>query len=244
MSIDIVLTWPTSMDYPIWRSFIRKNRHLFGKVLIAFMDAHRKEDYTSFVKQAMSDDGVTFVEGYQVKEDWRDSAVQACLKQANAEWIWFTEQDFFIRCPEEFFHSIGEKMGKTDIISFEEGDRIHPACLFVKTALVKSRSRNFGVQPDISDHFGQFVAQLAVEESSWANIPGKNGEDYYHMNGLTHNLHLVADGIPENIYKPAELLMYCNYSRMQEVEQDVRFITLTMYADYYLMPIVKFFTGQ
>lgn len=245
MKPDIIVTWPRSMDYPVWRGFIKANRERFGEVFVAFMESNRKEDFSAFVKEAMKDDAITFVEDYIVTGDWRNSAVNACLARSKSEWVWFTEQDFFVFNHDAFFFKMKELTFKNDAIFYKEGERIHPACMFVRRAAIDQTRKDFGIVPNVSDHFSIFVANLQANKVREAYVSnGSEGYQVLHLNGLTHNYHLVMDHAPENIYNPGAFLLYNSYARTQRVPQDERFMQLTYVADFLLTPYAKFFAAK
>src|SRR5690348_16350414 len=97
---DIILAWPRNCDYPLWRQFIRENRPLFNEIIIVFTDTFDQHDYSEFVRRAMFQDHVLFLDNPAIQsgEDWRNVAIHhALLHSYNAQWVWFTEQDFFCK---------------------------------------------------------------------------------------------------------------------------------------------------
>lgn len=247
MTIDLVITQPTSCDFPIWRNFLRHNREKFGKVIIVMAKSNGKNDYTGFLTEAMRQDDVLIrpAGSYIETNDWRDSAVKTALLNSDAEYVWFTEQDFFIANPSEFFAQVNTLInaGNQFIYVKEGGERIHPCCMIVKRSLIEKTRKDFGIIPDKSDHFGKFVADILAQKPKMQEI-GTTGKDYFHMNGLTHNYNLIEIGQTDNVYQPGLFQLYNSYARMQDVPQDPRFINLSFKVDELLSPIVKFFRGK
>lgn len=245
MKPDLIITWPTSCDFPVWRSFLRNNRFRFDKVFIVMSNTNVGHDYSSFLESAFKNDDVVFIEkgDYIDLGDWRSSAVNAALAQSKAEWVWFTEQDFFIEDPEAFFKRVDDLSTKNDFLYVTEQDRVHPACMFVKREFIDKTKKDFGVVPDKVDHFGIFVQDLEKAEAK-SELIGEMGDMFYHMNGLTHNYKLIEDGTTESIYQPGLFQLYNAYARMQAVEQSPEFLNLSFKVDALLSPICKFFRGK
>lgn len=201
---DVIICHPFHLDYPLWRKFIHENRARFKKVIIVFTDMNVRDlDYRGFVQNAMAKDDVIFLDCLPAKanEDWRSKAVNMALTVSDAGWVWFTEQDFTPL--EGFWDAIyqREDISVDDVMAIKEGDRIHPACLFVKRKLIDETSKDFGVTPDEADHFYKFVRELGfmyiIPQEFWA-----------HMNGLSQNMWMLQQGIDPN-YKPKEFKEYC-----------------------------------
>lgn len=259
MNMDVIVTWPDSMDYPVFRQFLSRYRGKFNKILIPIMKTNRAKSYkyVDFLrKEAFAEFNnevqIEIIEDFEVKGDWRSSAINAALDRSTATWVWFTEQDFFILEPDAFFNRVLEGSKKSDFIVFRDDLRYHPACMFVKRELIDKTKRDFGIVEGESDHFGKFVDEAI---SIMSVNPAKpeiialtqlnliKTRDYYHMDGLTHNYHLVQDGTKENIYKPAEFFAYNSYARMVQVPQSEEFIKLTFQTDFLLAPLSRFFLG-
>ena len=145
-------------------------------------------DYRPWLREVMDKDNFILIDNDQVtaKDDWRNVAVNKALKYTDAEWLWFTEQDFFPK--KDFWELVEKDSEEFNIIGVNIGERLHPCCLFVKREVVNSTSRNFGGDPDRLDHFGLFQEELK-------NYPIKYLPErvYYHMNGLSQNLYLLQN---------------------------------------------------
>lgn len=194
MISDIVVTWPRNCDYPLWRQFVRDNRTRFNEIIIAFMDPHSQFDYGDFVKQSMHQDYVHFLDAPTPRagvDDWRDLAVNASLLHSyNAEWVFFTEQDFY---PNDGFWGEIQRLENDgcDVIAAYQGERMHPCCIFVKRSALNATRKMFGIVPDKTDHFYLFQKDL---ENAGVKIGKLPPELYYHYNGLSHNLRLISEG--------------------------------------------------
>ena len=203
---DVIVAWPISHDYPLWRQFIRDNRERFAKVIVS-VTQHDGTPMIDFVREAMCPDDVTFIDARATgSADWRDVAVNLALNVSDAEWVWFTEQDFFITEPEYFWRLVNElclgdeyskpvdAYGRYDDAEASERDhfiRNHPSCLFVRRSLIEATSRNFGVTPR-GDHFAQFSDEILRVPNSVIML--MNGYGWEHLQGLTQNHWLIDSG--------------------------------------------------
>lgn len=196
--MDIIVSWPRNCDYPVWREFIRNNRNLFQNVIIVFTDTFMGDDYMDFVKTAMVQDNISFCHSHVLGDkDWRNEAVNTGLKYSFADWIWFTEQDFFI-IDHNFWVAIGAIMERADCFGVFEGERLHPCCLFIKRELLDKTMKNFGVLKDRLDHFGLIQRDLTILE---VKIHRVNPDSYLHFGGLSHNFRLINEGHSPNYHK-------------------------------------------
>lgn len=225
MKPDIVIAWPISCDYPLWRQMIRDNRAKFNNVIIVFTKTHYGEDYRLFVAGAMQQDNCVFLDNLPVAghQDWRNVAVNHGLSFSTSEWVWFTEEDFL---PQAGFWETIEELKGNNAIGIMEGSRVHPACLFVKREIINKTKKDFGVVPGKADHFYRFTKQ--VEEITPINkIPARLWE---HMNGLSQNYSMAYNGQKAN-YHPEQFLQYLIDCQDVEVMQDKRF---NAFANNYL----------
>lgn len=191
---DIIVTWPRSTDYPLWREYIRRNRTRLNEVIVVFMETNQGHDYRDFVRGAMFADRAFCLDSPTVKpgEDWRNVAVNAGLEYSlHSEYIWFTEQDFF---PLPGFWNEVEAHNGKGYIGIKEGDRIHPASLFVQRSALQKTTKNFSIVPNVLDHFGLFVNELQQITNGAILSP----ERYMHLAGLSHNLSLIERGEAPN----------------------------------------------
>lgn len=225
-SIDVIVTWPRNCDYPLWREFMRKNRSRFRSVFVVFMETNSGPDFRTFVKKAMEADAINFLEiDYQFAgQDWRDAAIKTALHFSDAEWIWFTEQDFFIHEPENFwqFVSIFTTHEFNEAITYYESERMHPCCLFLKREFVQNFKLDFSAKPPEYDHFG--AVQIIMKTGRHLDYPVSH-EWVHHMAGLSHNFHLITNG-EKPVYKPEEFQIYLNQCLSANVPQDTQFVEI------------------
>lgn len=220
---DIIVSWPRNADYPLWRQFIRDERQRFNEIIIVFTETNQGHDYREFVTQAMMRDYVHFVQSPPIQyglEDWRNIAIHAGLLHSyNAEWIWFTEQDFY-PVDKTFWEDVeqAERDG-FEVIGVLDSERLHPCCMFIKRSVLEKTGKNFGIVKDTLDHFG--LIQKSIKEQGI-----KTGiistDKYVHMAGLSHNMYLLGLGEAPN-HQKEDFLRWLKSSLCVKVPIDSRF---------------------
>lgn len=207
---DIIVSWPRNNDYPLWRKFIKDNRTKFNEVIVVFTETFQGDDYREFVRKAMFKEYVHFVDSPlpNAGEDWRDIAVnQALLHSYNADWIWFTEQDFLIT-DDKFWDFVYQEAGNgREVIGTMDGQRLHPCCIFIKREALNKTRKNFGIIPGELDHFG--LLQKDIDKLNLDKFLLTDGGQfgYKHYNGLSQNWTLASRGEKPN-YKIEEFIDY------------------------------------
>lgn len=194
MKTDLLVTWPTHCDYPLYRKFIADNRHRFSKVIVSFSETPGL-NFRPFVMRYLTDYGTTFVDNsINLKGDWRNNAVNSGLKQSNGDFVWFTEQDFYPR--KGFFDAVRNETH--DVFGVYQQSRLHPCSIFMKREILENMPKEFGANPPEYDHFGFVQKWLKKQEIEVGKLPEHT---YFHYNGLSHNWSLVVSGMPAN-YQP------------------------------------------
>jgi len=207
MITDLIVTWPRNCDYPLWRQFIRDNRTRFNEVIISFMETNQGEDYRLELTEMMRNDYVLTIQPPLIiaGEDWRNASINSALLHSyNAPWVWFTEQDFF---PKDGFWEEVQRMQDEgcNVIAVYQGDRMHPCCIFMKREILNKTHKNFGIIPDMADHFSLIQKDLeSIDDSIIGVISPKL---YTHMNGLSHNWSLLVSGQMPN-HNPDQFFDY------------------------------------
>jgi hypothetical protein len=223
---DIIVSWPRNCDYPLWRQFIRDSRDGFNEVFVVFTETYHGEDYRDFVRTAMAEDRVQFINMPQYNpsiDDWRNVAIHEALKRpSTAEWVWFTEQDFYITDPQQFWTEIGEGALSCNAIGVLQGERLHPCCLFIRKDELAKTGQNFGIVPGVLDHFGLIQKDLEALKKPVGLI---GPESWKHYNGLSHNFRLLSDGDVPN-YQTEEFYDWLKQSLAVSVPLDERFVKL------------------
>lgn len=226
---DIIISWPRNADYPLWREMIHKERNRFNEVIVVFTETNYGENYKQFIRDAMFQDHVLFVDSPlpQNGEDWRNIAVNfGLIHSLHSEWIWFTEQDFF---PLEGFWQMVDAYESTGVkaIVVKDEFRIHPCSILIKRKLLNELDKNFGIVPDKLDHFGLIQKQLEQRDEPLGIMPINI---YEHMAGLSHNMRLIEEGQQPN-HKPEAFKKYIEKCLQVSVPLDNRFKNV---ADRYL----------
>jgi len=222
---DLIVAWPVNCDYPLWREMVRAYRHRFNKVIVGFMQTNDNTDYRPFIKAAMAQDAVTFVEPrtYGGSEDWRDVVTNDCLKLCISDWIYFTEQDFFFK--DKFWDIVDNISGTpgVDLFAVLEGERLHPCSLLIKRAVLERTRKNFGIKAGYCDHFGLIAQDLVNMHAVKYTMPPSS---YTHMNGLSHNFKLITIGEPP-VYKKEQFDDYLRRCLKCQVPLEPGFVALT-----------------
>ena len=205
--IDVILAHPKNNDYPLWRDMLREYRYKFNKVIIVFTETNDGLDFSEFVRNAMADDDVIFLDSPKIKglEDWRNIATNFALKHSDADWVWFTEQDYFIK--KGFWKYIDRGMNEgSDVIATFQETRMHPCSMFVRRELLNQTCLNFGIVPNKLDHFALIQRDLENLTKRIDHIPDKF---FRHLNGLSSNFTLIKNGDFPN-YEKRTFNMYLN----------------------------------
>lgn len=217
-SVDVIVCWPRNCDYPLFRWFLHEHRSYFRDVFVVFTETYQGYDYRSFVQESMNDkfeDNITFIQSPAVTgdNDWRNVAVNAALEQSSGNWVWFIEQDLFIT-HKAFWPMMAKYMYNFDMVAYKEGARVHPANLWVKKEWINKSSKNFGIEKDTSDHFYKFYNSIRLQGAKIKYVPYPNA-NFYHMNGLSHNMSLLERDEPIT-YNPEDFLGYLELCFLQE----------------------------
>lgn len=205
--MDLIICWPIGFDYPLWRKFIREQRKRFHRVIVIWTNNHNGKDLRTKVEEEMAKDDIAFMVAppHNGDQDWRNTAVRHALGYSSSDWIWFTEQDFFV---EDGFWDFIKKaiQEKCQLIYADDNGRMHPCSIFIQRSVLDLTSKDFSANPQEWDHFGKIQKDLEERPEPFLAkiIPGHL---YYHMAGLTHNLRLKQDKKSIH-YKPDEFKAY------------------------------------
>lgn len=182
---DLILVWPTGYDYPYYRKYLELNRHRFNDIIIAFNPNPGKYNYEWFIKNELEHIYVKCIHApHQGQEDWRNIAVNRAYELSqNAEYILFTEQDFYITNEDEWEHIQALMREKTPYIGFKQGDRLHPAFALFNRTYLQGLNLDFSANPPQYDHMGALQKQINTSEVALLS-PGT----YEHVTGMTDNM--------------------------------------------------------
>ena len=204
MKINLLVVFPLSCDYPLFRYNLKRFREFFQDIYVGFSDHHLGVNYSNFVRKDL--DFAHFVDVVPSGGDWRDDAVNQLLDiMTPCTHVLFIEQDFLIKDKTFFVRLFAQDH---DFLYYQEGERIHPAFALVKKEIIDRTHKNFGVVYP-QDHFGWFfeeVRQYAEGENidNWV----KWKEDFYHMQGLTQNYKCIK--YHDSLFRP-QTFFYFNY---------------------------------
>jgi hypothetical protein len=249
MKPDVIVTWPTGYDYPWWRWQMTEHRKKFNQIFVVF---HKMgyPDFRGFLYNNFKN--VFYINMPEPGFYWRHNAINLALNFSKNPWIWFTEMDFFVK-EDFFFVRMFEEAEKADGVGFRFAERIHPACLLVKREAVDRTDKFFDPayydkKPGeegltaLLDHFVVFTWQLdkVAKIKSLKEVGLFEGQDFYHMEDLTHNYDRVKVGEVSEIHNPRDFLVYNAYSRTIPVPKDQRWTNLTYLAESLLSPLGLF----
>ena len=207
---DVFLVWPQHIDYPFARYMLSRYRSYFAEVYIAITDHGQMEDYSQFLINNLS----PLAKLKRIPKgqgDWRNNAVHVLLSESTGSWVLFLEQDFLIR--DERFFEVLLNTSDYNFLYYDHAGRVHPACALVTRDIIDKTGRNFSASPPAFDHFGLFFSEvLRMANSADLETLGlHDGEDYYHLAGLTENYHATP------YHKPNQFLTYNHYAQQLPV---------------------------
>lgn len=228
MNVSVCVTNPLHMDYPLWRLQMLQYRNYYNHMLVSLVNNHQEPIIKDWLKAEYGACGWWVFDEIerQGAADWRSMAIKQAYGHISDTWIWFTEQDFFIRNP-SFFEKIEKEMYFQDVIVYEEAGRLHPACMFVRKEFADQTEKDFSPVVDKQDHFYTFteaLKRLTPRITTLQNMGMVPGYDFYHMTGLTHNYTRF-----EQKLEPTRLNDFLQYNHycMQVPRQNEQFFTLS-----------------
>lgn len=240
-SIDIVCQYCIFNDYPIFRRNMAKYRDKFNKIILYPSRHHGHIDLEEFAKRVFPE---TWVEPVAIDygvQDWRQAETEPCLKHIEAEWVWFTEQDFFVRDWDWFYKAIEEEMKLADMIGWMNLTHyhyIHPCCLFIKKEVLDKTQKDFRAHPEIDgcDHFAMLTRDVEKMGKKITPIQGltldngqhpKEWEDFFHLGGLTYPYQNWGFEKHFGVGNKEAFYSYNYWSRKAEVEQSPEYLKLS-----------------
>ena len=242
MKPDVILTWPSGLDYPICRWYLSQNRKKFNKIFVTFYK-HGCLDFSDFIMKNWQ--GVDFLVSKTTNENWREDAVNIALAQSKSEWVWFTEQDFLFK-DDYCFEKIQEAMKKYDVIGVRQGNRIHPMCIFAKRSVIDKTDCDFGTGEKHLDHFSKVVKQWDkfAKIGYLEDLGLFEGRDWYHMSSMTWNYLRIIDNDIKDIHEASNFLIWNAYNRAAKVPQSPIFQGLAARAEALLTTFGAFLHPQ
>ena len=249
MKPDVIVTWPTGTDYPWWRWQMTAHREKFDQIFVVF-DKKGRPDFRKFLYKNFKK--VFYINMPDAGYYWRHNAINLALHFSKNPWVWFTEMDFFVK-EDYFFVHMFEEAEKVDGVGLRQTERFHPACLLVKRETIDKTDCFFDPayydkKPGeegltaLLDHFVVFTWQLEEvgEFKTLKEIGLVDGEDFYHMEDITHNYDRVKVGDVRELSRIKDFLIYNAVSRGARVPQSKEWLEITYVAEYLLSPLGKF----
>lgn len=245
MRFELITTWPTFLDYPLFRQFLVRQSYAFNSVTISLTN-HNIPGYdfskavnlwalSEFRQSSINHDIGIVVDGPldpPNNQDWRDYAVNRALVHARGEVVLFMEQDFFASWKVLLPRVEKSLTDGADVVGFyeESTQRLHPACLFIKKDILAATSRDFSPYQN-HDHFGKITEDLQNMKAkivTFKDLGMEGWKYYYHMQGLSHNYQRVILGQEPNFNIP-EFLIY--NARARDTRSVTQFTAFTELAN-------------
>lgn len=217
-NVALLVTWPIHVDYPLFRAQTVRDKNVYSQRIASFSNHHEKLDLQDFLNAHLQSDGFDTVPAREIKGDmdWRTHAIiNGFSVMRNAEYILFTEQDFFItkKCIDTI---ISSQIEQYDCVVYQEGERLHPAFFCIKRELFDYISLDFAPVKDMHDHF--YIIAKQVQSYNWTSLHKlgfSEQQDFYHMRGLTDNYARLNKSLP--LVREDEFIIYNQFcSRLAE----------------------------
>lgn len=201
MKIDIVISHPYEIRYPLWEKIMERNQKYFNSIIVCFTPGEiLRKDFSEAIKKELGEKvkNAVFLDfpGIAGQGDWRNTATNFGIDNSQADAILFLEQDLIM--PDMRVATSFDNL----MLYIMENGRVHPAFLRIKREEIEKTERNFApVQEKGLDHFDLFVSQLVCPRIMI------NNDLYYHMAGYTDNCRLEWEGKQPN-YKTDEFKLF------------------------------------
>lgn len=239
MKIDVISQYCVHNDYPIFRYNMKRHKDKINKLILYPSRHHGVIDFEAFSKKCFTE--ATWVTPVPIdygKEDWRQAETIPCLAYSNAEWIWFTEQDFFVNDWDKFFADVEKAMQKSDMIGWWNPTNfpyVHPSCIFIKRTMLDKTTKDFSAHPEINgcDHFAMLTAdvqRLKGKITTLQDLGWENWKNAFHLGGLTYVYQdWKGDGTDAfGVGNPEAFYNYNYWSRQAPVEQSPEYQKLSI----------------
>jgi hypothetical protein len=238
MKPDIIVTWPSGIDYPLFRLQCKLFKKYFNEIIIVTYP-HGSPDYRPWLKKNFPE--ATFVESGESGPAWRETAVNLGLDHSKSDYVLFTEQDFFWK-DDRFLKTVFKWSGSRDTIGIRQGARLHPCFLLTKRDLINKTSRDFSVKGQDLDHFTQFTKEIREVGSfiELKEIGLFSGRDWFHFSSMTWNLFRIKDHDCREQHNTGDFLVYNYLSRTNKIIQNPTWIAFTYYAESLLTEYGQF----
>jgi len=179
MKPDIICCFPVDTFYPLFVHQMNRDRHLFDKLIVVMTPGNPKFDFTKEVRHYLDKALIITTDIQKLTaggKDWRNVAVNLGYQRSRSDYVLHLEQDFLFG--DTFMEDLLLKGVDYDLVSENEGGRLHPCCMLVKTSPARMTSMDFSAYPPVGDHFKKFTDDEAnmyskITEEATKEINGK-----------------------------------------------------------------------
>jgi len=207
---DLIIISPVSVDYPIWRGWIKKYNNFFEKVCFVWSETHRGLDVRGFVEGDLKDvKNIEYIYTTQWtpgKGDWANICMQEALKKSHANSFLLLHQDLLIKNDKLLPTILQDEQNQ--LISFFEGvrgcTRFCPAFFLIHKDIYSQTSQDFSAgqvmwegQLTSVDHLGKIsveLLQIYPQFKTLSDFGFLEPDDYEHIKGLAGCYHLLLEG--------------------------------------------------
>lgn len=239
-SIDVISQICIYNDYPIFRQLLTKYRSKFNKIILYASRHHGVIDEEEFMRKTFPETWVsTEIDWTTPGIDWRQVETEPLLEKSDAEWILFMEQDFFCDDWDKLWVDVEREMGSgADMIGWYDNNSffyIHPSFLLIKRELLDKTNKDFRAHPEVqgSDHFAMITKDaqdLGAKIVTLQDMGYKEWDNAFHLGGLTYPYqNWKGDGTDHfGVKNPEAFMVYNYFSRIAPVEQDQKYLDLSL----------------
>lgn len=247
MNVDKILQWCIFSDYPLFRAHAKKYRDKVNKIILYPSRQHGVLDLEQFAKDVFKETWVDPVPINYGIEDWRQAETIPCLKYSNSEWLWFSEQDFFVKNWDKFYEDIELAMHYSDMIGWWNPTHfpyIHPSCLFIKREMLEKTQKDFRAHPEINgaDHFAMLtkdVQTIGGKITTLQDLGYEDWKDAFHLGSLTYTFQDWKGGTESDrigARSPEAFMVYNYWMRKVEIQQNSEFLKLSEEIETFFKP--------
>src|SRR3990167_9791666 len=241
LSIDLLIQCCIYLDYPIFRLHLQRYRDRFQKIILYPSDHNRELSFKPFLYEQIKE---TWIKDHTIdwttpSIDWRQAETEPMLPYSDAEWIYFTEPDWFIKDHTKFYDTVEKAMATADAIGWWNPTNypyLHPACFFIKREVLEKTQKDFRAHPEINgcDHFAMLTRDLEKLGAKIVTLQdlGFNCEvvpeaDCFHLGGITSN---IIDSVvnPNFVFHRPDIFYIYNYwSRQVSLPRRMEYLALS-----------------
>jgi len=227
---DMLVAWPTTLDYPAFRIHLKEYRHLFEKIIILWSNHNAYMRFAGknikFIEKELSELKVEF-QSYreadaQPDKDWANRLYRAGFKKSTSRYVLLTQQDFIVN-NKSFYdtvltdqYSMISHFSNGCNLSNNEFTRFEPDFILIDNSILKQTSMDvsIGVHPIAGiglDHCGVLSHEIKKICSDIKTLEEFNlfcPKDWEHLSGLTQNYSYVIKNDFSSITQPERFIKY------------------------------------